>query len=82
MTSRKQFAIIVFQSQCLIEYCRYAKISTQKASELFKKYNLFEFISNGYDILEFDSIEYIVKHYISDRIKNHEKYVNIFKLKG
>ena len=70
MSERKKSAIIHFQSECLVEYSKYAKITTMESSELFKKYNLFEFISECYDILHLDSVEYVVKNDITKRIKD------------
>ena len=69
MSERKKSEIIHFQSECLVEYSKYAKITTMESSELFKKYNLFEFISECYDVLHLDSVEYVVKYDIAKRIK-------------
>ncbi len=74
MTTRKQMDITHFQSECLIGYSRYANMSTMESSKLFSKFNLFEFISNCYDVLHLDEVEYVVKNDIANRINNEICY--------
>ena len=70
MSERKLMDITHFQSECVVGYSRYANISISESSELFAKYNLFEFIKNCYDILHLDDIDYVIENDIADRITN------------
>ena len=70
MSERKLMDITHFQSECVVGYSRYANISISESSQLFTKYNLFEFIKRCYDILHLDDIEYVIENDIADRITN------------
>ncbi|MDD6484207.1 MAG: DUF3791 domain-containing protein [Clostridiales bacterium] len=70
MSERKVLDITHFQSECVVEYSRYAHIPISESSKLFAKYNLFEFIKQCYDILHLDGVEYVIKNDIANRIDN------------
>ena len=70
MSERKLMDITHFQSECVVGYSRYADIPISESSKLFTKYNLFEFIKKCYDVLRLDSVDYVVKNDIANRIDN------------
>ena len=74
MSERKLMDITHLQSECVVGYSRFAKISITESSKLFDKYNLFEFIRNCYDVLHLDDVEYVIENDIADRISNCNFY--------
>ena len=62
------FDIVYLQNDCLMGYMKLKKITPAEASEVFSKYNIFEYIRECYDYLHLSGTEYIVKD-INSRIK-------------
>lgn len=73
MTRQRVFDILYMQSQCILKYSRLKRISVKETVEIFKKYNILEYITVCYEILHLSGLDYVVKD-ISKRIEKGDVY--------
>ena len=64
----RDFDIAYMQSECLLKYSHLTHKPTTECAGLFKKYNLFTYISECYDILHLEGVDYLVRDDIANRI--------------
>ncbi len=66
MSEKQLFSIFILEA-----YKRRLKLTGPKALSLFKKYNVFSFLEEGYDVLHTQSIDYVVSE-IQELISTHD----------
>ena len=66
MSEKQVFSIFILEA-----YKRRLKLTGLKALSLFKKYNVFSFLEEGYDVLHTQSIDYVV-YEIQELISTHD----------